>query len=265
MTAQPRLASAVMLLRDRETGGEGVEVFMVRRAVQSEFMPDMYVFPGGTVSADDRATEGTSGLCRVVVSFETDPEGRTALGSGCRAAAIREMFEEANVLLAYCDEKILAVHADTVACFAAYRQAFNERKGSLVEMARAEQLTLATDRLAYFAHWITPGLMQKRYDTHFFIATAPEEQEAIADRLETSEGVWIQPDAALQGFKQQQFPPAFPTYHQLRDLAIFRSVEEALKVVRARYVATRMPIITEKEGKQYLQLPDDDGPDSLWM
>ena len=180
MTVQPRLASAVMLLRDRGAEGEGIEVFMVRRAVQSEFMPDMYVFPGGTVATDDRAAEGTSGLCKAVVSFEADPEGRTTLGSGCRAAAIREMFEEANVLLAYRDEKILAVNADMVARFAAYRQAFNERKGSLVEMTRAEQLQLATDRLAYFAHWITPELMPKRYDTHFFIATAPEEQEAMA-------------------------------------------------------------------------------------
>lgn len=264
MTVQPRLASAVMLLRDRETEGQGIEVFMVRRAVKSEFMPDVYVFPGGTVSADDRTAEDTPDLCRAVVALQTDPEGRTALGSGSRVAAIREMFEEANVLLADCDEKILAVNADTIARFAAYRQAFNERKGSLVEMARAEHLQLATDRLVYFAHWITPELMPKRYDTHFFIAAAPQEQEAISDRLETSEGVWIEPAAALQGFKQRQFPLTFPTYHQLRDLAVFHSAQEALDVTRARYVPTRMPMMTEKDGKRYLQLPDD-GPDGFWI
>jgi 8-oxo-dGTP pyrophosphatase MutT (NUDIX family) len=254
-----------MLLRDVETEGQGIEVFMVRRAVQSEFMPDLYVFPGGSVSEDDRTAEETPDLCIAVAPSQADPEGRTALGSGARAAAIREMFEEANVLLAYRDDKILAVNADTVARFAAYRQAFNERKGSLVEMARAEHLKLATDRLAYFAHWITPELMPKRYDTHFFIATAPEEQEAIYDRLETTEGVWIQPAAALQGFKQQQFPLALPTYHQLRDLAVFHSVQDALEVTRARYIPTRRPIMTQKDGKWHLQLPDDEGPDSLWI
>src|SRR5262249_13315231 len=110
MTTQPRLASAVILLRDRETEGPGVEVFMVRRAVHSEFMPDVYVFPGGTVSADDRTAEETSAVCRAVVRILADPEGHTALGNGTRAAAIRELFEEANILLAYRDEKILAVN-----------------------------------------------------------------------------------------------------------------------------------------------------------
>jgi 8-oxo-dGTP pyrophosphatase MutT (NUDIX family) len=204
-------------------------------------------------------------MCRAVVPFQADPQGRTVLGNGTRAAAIRELFEEANVLLAYRDEKILAVNADTEARFAAYRQAFNERKGELVEMVHAEQLQLATDRLTYFAHWITPELMPKRYDTHFFIALAPEGQEAISDRLETTEGVWVRPAAALQGFEQQQFPLAFPTYHQLRDLAVFHSVQDALEVTRARDVPTCMPIITQKDGKRYFQFPDDDGPDSLWI
>ncbi|MBV9229625.1 MAG: NUDIX hydrolase, partial [Chloroflexi bacterium] len=133
------------------------------------------------------------------------------------------------------------------------------------EMARAEHLTLATDRLVYFAHWITPELMPKRYDTHFFIAPAPEEQEAIYDRLETTEGVWIQPGAALQGFKQKQFPIAFPTYHQLRDLAAFHSIQEALDAARMRYIPTHRPIMTLKDGKRHLQLPDDDSPDGLWI
>ncbi len=236
---------------------------MVRRAVHSEFMPDVYVFPGGTVSADDHIAEETPDVCRALAPFQADPEGRTALGNGTRAAAIRELFEEANILLAYRDGKILTINADSV--FAAYRQAFNERKGSLVAMARTQQLQFATDRLVYFAHWITPEVMPKRYDTHFFIAAAPEEQEAVSDYLETTEGVWLQPAAALQGFQQHQFPLAFPTYHQLRDLAVFHSVQEALDMAGARSVPTRRPIMTQKDGKQYFQLLDDDDPDSLWI
>jgi 8-oxo-dGTP pyrophosphatase MutT (NUDIX family) len=55
MTVQPRLASTVMLLRDGVEGA--LEVFMVRRVVQSEFMPDLFVFPGGSVIVDDRQLE----------------------------------------------------------------------------------------------------------------------------------------------------------------------------------------------------------------
>jgi len=94
MAIEPRLASAVMLLRDT-TSGQGIEVFMVRRVIQSDFMPDVYVFPGGSVSKDDRAAELVDGLCEPIALSAGDPEGRTRLGSGARAAAIRELFEEA--------------------------------------------------------------------------------------------------------------------------------------------------------------------------
>src|SRR6266851_776484 len=180
MAVEPRVASAVMLLRDTASG-QGMEVFMVRRVIQSDFMPDVYVFPGGSVTKDDRAAEMTAGICTPVASTTADPEGQTALGSGTRAAAIRELFEEAGKLLAFDDQ--------SVARFTTYRKAFHQRQGSLVEMARAEQLTLATDRLGYFAHWITPEGMPKRFDTHFFLTTAPSEQQAAHDRLETSEGI----------------------------------------------------------------------------
>ncbi|HEU5228904.1 MAG TPA: hypothetical protein VFU49_13895 [Ktedonobacteraceae bacterium] len=257
MAVQPRLASTVMLLRDATSGQEGIEVFMVQRAVQSEFMPNMYVFPGGSVSQDDHQAEETAGLCKPVAPTAADPEGRTALGSGARAAAIRELFEEANVLLAYRDGAMLTILEERVARFADYRQAFNERKGSLVEMARAEQLVLATDHLAYFAHWITPEGLPKRYDTHFFLATAPLEQEAAYDRLETSDGVWIRPAEALDRFQRREIPIAFPTFHQLRDLSAFRTVQEALDAASSRYVTMHLPILTQKDGKPHVYLPED--------
>src|SRR5260370_2661387 len=189
---QPRLASAIMLLRDRDAG-QGIEVFMVRRVIQSDFMPDVYVFPGGSVSADDRSAEQAEGVCTPVAPLAADPEGLTALGTGFRAAAILELFEEAGVLLAYTLRVIIAFNKQNMDRFDTYRQAFNQRKGSLVEMAHAEQLKLDTDHLGYFAHWITPEAMPKRFDTHFFLSTAPAEQQAPHHRLVTSECTWITP------------------------------------------------------------------------
>ena len=84
MIVQPRLASAVMLLQDRPSGG-GIEVFMVRRVIQSDFMPNVYVFPGGSVSKDDYATEVVGGVCAPVVTSPADPEGHTMAGNGVRA------------------------------------------------------------------------------------------------------------------------------------------------------------------------------------
>ncbi len=264
MTVQPRLASTVMLIRDMPAGQEmsGIEVFMVRRVVQSEFMPDIFVFPGGSVTADDRLAEHTEGVYEVVSPSAADPEGRTALGSGARAAAIRELFEEANVLLAHREGTVLAVNEEMVTRFANYRQAFNERKGSLVEMARAEHLVLAMNSLAYFAHWITPEGMPKRFDTHFFLASAPAQQEAVYDNLETSDGVWIRPTDAIERSRQGIFPMAFPTFHQLRDLLAFSTVQEAIQATATRYVPTHTPKLNIQDGAAEVSLPED--PDFVW-
>jgi len=256
MIVQPRLASTVLLVRDIVAEPVGLEVFMVRRVVQSEFMPDVYVFPGGSVSADDLLAEQVEELCAPVSSFVADPEGRTSLGTGVRVAAIREAFEEANVLLAYqADQQFLAIDNDAVARFAAYRQAFNERNGSIVELAKREHLLLATDSLIYFSHWITPEGAPKRYDTHFFLSSMPPEQEALYDQLETSAGTWIQPGHALERFAVGGFPLAFPTYHQLRDLARCHSVQEALVI--ERYVPTHLPLLKLIDDVQHVYLPED--------
>ena len=261
MTVQPRMASAVMLLRDIP-GEQGIEVFMVRRVIQSDFMPDVYVFPGGSVSKDDLAAERAEGVCVPVAPAAADPEGRTALGTGVRAAAIRELFEEAGVLLAYRTGLMLAITDADLARFAAFRQAFNNRQGSLVDLAHAENVQLATDHLGYFAHWITPEGMPKRFDTHFFITTAPEEQEAAHDKLETSEGVWVRPSDALQRYDNGIFPLVFATIHQLRDLAGFNSVQEALQYTMTQHVPVRMPVLVQDEGGARVYLPDDS--DNRW-
>ncbi len=258
MTVQPRQASAVMLLRDIDTASEpAIEVFMVRRVIQSDFAPDVYVFPGGSVSLDDRAAEQAEGVCTPVAPGVADPEGRTMLGTGTRAAAIRELFEEAGVLLAYRVEQILAINEEDVARFDNYRQAFHQRKGSLVEMAHAENLRLATDRLGYFTHWITPEGMPKRFDTHFFITTAPAEQQAAHDRLETSEGIWISPAEALARHERGTFPLVFATIYQLRELAAFHSVKQALESTAMQHVATRIPILVQENGSARVYLPED--------
>ncbi len=257
MTVQPRLASTVMLLRNGVGGG--IEVFMVRRVVQSEFMPDVFVFPGGSVALDDRLVEEDPTLCVAVAPSEADPEGRTALGNGLRAAAIRELFEEGNVLLAYREGQILAVGSDSVPRFAEYRQALNERKTALSAIIQAERLALATDHLGYFAHWVTPEQMPRRFDTHFFLAAAPPEQEALYDSLETSEGMWFQPAEMIARAQRGEVPLAFPTFHQLRDLAAFYTVREALNATVTRYVPAHYPVLAQEDGAASVYLPEEPG------
>lgn len=255
MPVQPRPSAAVMLLRDIQ---RGLEVFMVRRSAKSAFMPDVYVFPGGVVMEEDRNIEVAGQLCVPDRATAADPEGRTSLGHGLRVAALRELFEEANVLLAYTAKRsMLAIDERTLARFMNYRRLFHQQQGSMVAMLSSEQLVLASDQLYYFSHWITPESSPRRYDTHFFLAQAPDEQEAMYDQIETSDGVWIGPGEALGRYEDGTFDLAFPTIHQLRELAVFPTVQAALMDADQQYVRTKRPVMFEENGQTKIILPQE--------
>jgi 8-oxo-dGTP pyrophosphatase MutT (NUDIX family) len=251
-----------MLLRDAPAG-QGLEVFMVRRVIQSDFMPDVYVFPGGSVQQDDREAEQTPGICQEVTLGPADPEGRTAPGTGIRPAAIRELFEEAGILPAYYHDRMLTINDENRVRFAAWRQAFQERKGSLITLAQEEELLLTTGNLRYFSHWITPEGLPKRFDTHFFLLTAPDGQQPAYDQLETSEGLWISPALALERWQNGTFPLVFATIYQLRELATFPAVAAALQAAQTTHVQTHAPVMVEHAGQVHIHLPDDQS--EQWM
>ncbi len=254
MSVQPRPAAAIVLLRERPQGG--VETFMVRRHVRSEFVPDVYVFPGGSVKPGDREAETAPRLC---VPPTGDHLGETTLGAGLRAAAIRELFEEAGVLLAVQDGQMLAITSGQAARFAEQRRRLQQNETTLGAIALEEGLTLATDRLTYFAHWITPGAMPKRFDTFFFIAAAPEEQQAAHDQLETTAGTWIQPAEALRQYQQGTFPLVFATIHQLEALSEFTSTGSAEESLRHQAIPVIQPRAALRDGGIVIRLPGEPG------
>ena len=247
----PRPASAVVLLRDGMDGG--AEVFMVRRHVRSEFVPDAFVFPGGTVKPGDIEAERAPDLCGSV-----HQGGRTALGFGFRAAAIRECFEEAGVLIARRGAAPVAIGAADVARFASYRAGLNEGTLTLSGLCEGEGLTLATDALLHWAHWITPEAFPRRYDTHFFLTEMPDEQEAAHDQLETTEGIWIRPDEALARFERGDLPLVFATINQLRELTNLESAVSARERFSGVTPRTIMPRVVQRDGQDVILLPEED-------
>ena len=58
------------------------------------------------------------------------------------------------------------------------RQALLTRELSLAELLAGRGLALRSDLLRPFAHWITPPVEPRRYDTKFFAAALPVGQEA---------------------------------------------------------------------------------------
>ncbi len=257
-----RPASAIVLLRGKEGGG--VEVFMVRRHVQSEFVPDVFVFPGGSVKPEDRETELAPGICEPV-----EP-GPTVLGSGLRAAALRECFEEAGVLLARPagdggtagvtggTSPAPTLGPDVLVQLQEDRGKLQRKATTLRAIAEAEHLTLATDELLHWAHWITPEAMPKRFDTHFFLAAMPAGQEAAHDQLETTDSAWVSPEAALREFEEGAFPLVFATVHQLRALLGMTSVQAARAHFAGTTPRTIAPQIVVRDGGMVIVLPNEE-------
>jgi 8-oxo-dGTP pyrophosphatase MutT (NUDIX family) len=247
-----RRAAAVVLARTRAVGG--IEVFMVRRHVRSEFVPDAFVFPGGSVQPGDREAEETAGLCAPAGT------GATALGSGLRVAALRELFEEAGVLLAHRRDGPLAVDGENAERFAAYRVELAVGRTTLGSLAAREGLRLATDALLHWAHWITPEALPKRFDTHFFLAEAPDGQSPTHDDLEVTAGEWVTPEEALARHGRGDFPLVFATIHQLGALTGLASIDAARERFAAGPPRTIMPIATRlADGGIAVKLPGEPG------
>jgi 8-oxo-dGTP pyrophosphatase MutT (NUDIX family) len=249
----PRPAAAVVLMRDRAAGG--VEILMVRRHVRSDFAPDVFVFPGGSVNPGDREAEATTGLCIPA------GDGVTGLGSGFRVAALRELFEEAGVLLAYRRDTPLTLDARAVERFATHRGELCAGRTTMGSIAAREGLRLATDQLIHWAHWITPEAMPKRFDTHFFLAGAPAGQTAIHDQQEVTDSLWIAPEEALERFDRREFPLVFATVRQLRELASLTDTLSARLRFTGPTPRTIMPVATRTpDGGFMVQIADSGDP-----
>ena len=172
----PQAAATVLLVRDSKD--EGIEVFLVERASKANF-GGAFVFPGGKVDPEDGLDH-----MEAITTGSSDQELSNILGEdkgglAYWVACIRECFEEAGILIAYRDDGSPFDPSDIEERqrFVDYRNRLNAGEAVLEQMCQTEKLTLATERLAYLAHWITPKIEKRRYTTRFFIAISPSGQE----------------------------------------------------------------------------------------
>ena len=252
--APARPAATVTLVREAAGVDRSFQVFLVRRHVQSEFVPDVFVFPGGSVDGGDREAEQTAGA-----SGDWRSDDPTRPGHGFRAAAIRECFEEAGVLLAKRGQAMLTIGNSEVEHYTAHRDAVRARTSTLAGVARREGLTLAVGDLLHWAHWVTPEGFPKRFDTHFFLAAMPQGQKAIHDRLETTESVWITPEEALARYAAGTLPLVLPTERQLQELQGLTDMRAARSRFAQAPVAVR-PRVVRRGGREIIVMPGDPEP-----
>jgi 8-oxo-dGTP pyrophosphatase MutT (NUDIX family) len=244
--AVPVPAATVMMIRD---GAAGLEVFMVKRHHQIDFVAGALVFPGGKTAPGD----SDAAVHEMMDGGENWDSTMRALG----AAAIREAFEESGILLAREVGSNHLVSAERASALDHYRPKLDKKEVGLADMLRSEKLRLACDQLVHFAHWITPANMPKRFDTHFFLAAASDHHTGSHDGRETVDSVWIGPQAAIEDRKKWNV--IFPTKLNLMKLAKSTSVEAAMNAARVEPPKSVTPWIEEGPNGQILRIRDDAG------
>jgi 8-oxo-dGTP pyrophosphatase MutT (NUDIX family) len=254
----PREAAAVILVRDAPVG---LEVLLLERHPNSRFSPGAFAFPGGRVEAAD-AAPGVEVRCRGLDRAEAArrlPDVRPPERAiGFWVAALREAFEEAGILLAYGPDA-RPVDRTTLDDARAHRARCREDSARFGQLLTDLDLALATDRVAYWAHWITPEERPIRYDTRFFVATAGEDQAAEPDGHEVVGAQWTGPGEALARHRAHELVLPLPTQRILGTLSEHRDVSALLAAARGREIRPVRPRILRDAGGERILLPDDPG------
>lgn len=201
---RPRDAAIAVLIRRAE---RGVEVFWMRRGPKLRFAGGFYAFPGGKVDPADA---------------DVPVEGALGEEAVLRAAAAREAFEEAGVLLAPGGDRLGR------GALSAMRQELVEGRAGFGELLRRNGLTLVASELPFAGRWITPPFLPVRFDARFFLVEVAPGTELEAASGEAVEAEWIRPADAIRRWEEGSALLHPPTLHVLRCLERFPSAQEAL-------------------------------------
>lgn len=239
-------AATVMMLRDTDNGPE---VFMVVRHHEIDFASGALVFPGGKADKADFEL-GLRAHCGKADEFD---DKELAL----RIASIRESFEECGILLAREKGANDFVSAARLKELDGWRDRFNNRDATMLEFAEAENLEFAVDALGFYAHWITPEMMPKRFDTYFYMARAPQDHIGAHDGSESVDSVWITAAQAIAEADAKKRTVIFPTRMNIEKLAQNNSVDDALAACGD--VVTVIPFIEKEGDKSFLRIQPNAG------
>ncbi len=256
VTDPPRPAATVIMLRDGTGDGsaKGLEVFLIKRHLKSNVLGGAFVFPGGKVDKLDAQLDTATHLDQPLPDLhsalnEADIDNLTA--AGLYIAAVREVFEESGILFAEGASHAKAEQATALL-----------REGQPFDAVLARmKLRLQTRSLAPWSRWITPvspTVMNKRFDTRFFVAAAPAGQVATHDNFEATESTWLTPRAALELQRDGQIEMAPPQIMTLAHISRFATVEAAMADARSRKPSIILPHSFQLDGERVICYPGDE-------
>ena len=181
------------------------------------FAPDMHVFPGGRVDAADadpilvaRSVVAPAAAARGLGGALDAPMARAS-----HVAAVRELFEEAGVLLADAADGARAVPTRAVS---AARSALVGGEATFAGIAVDLDLRLRTDLLVPLSRWVTPPFLPRRFDARFFAAELPGGNRVSFEGGEVAGHAWMRPTDALLAMAAGRLAMWVPTSTTLQQL-----------------------------------------------
>ena len=243
-----------MLLRQ---GASNIEVLMLRRNLNLEFIGGAYVFPGGKVDKSDRDPEVIGRSLNLGDLECSRALGLSMGGVGYFVAAIRETFEEAGIFIGSRSDGSVPTEEE----LSGAREDLLMKRSDFAGVLAKEDLYMDLSQLVYFAHWITPDSQPKRYDTRFFVASAPVGQLGMHDDSETVSHLWIDPNEALSEAKSSGFEIVLPTRQNLMAVANYKTVNEVLEAAKQSKKTVVVPKLTRGPQGLELILPWEEGYD----
>jgi 8-oxo-dGTP pyrophosphatase MutT (NUDIX family) len=210
----------------------------MERAATMAFAPGALVFPGGAVDAADLA------LAKQMAGDLPLDE------AAARIAAVRETLEESGLGIVFPD-------GFPVEALTAIRQAMVEG-AVFADLLAAHGVTLDLHALTPFARW-HPAPFEgatRVFDTRFYLARAPQGQEAQADATENVHLLWISATAILARCDAGEGRVIFPTRRNLERLAQYDSFAAIEAHAAAIPIEKVTPWMEERVDGRHLCIPD---------
>ena len=229
--------NAATIIITREKPGQKPDILCLKRASTMAFAAGAFVFPGGAVDPDDQ---------HIANQLEHDLAQDEA---AARIAAIRESIEECGIGIG-----VTSLTPDTLS---AVRKGLHQKQ-LFSDLLVAHELHISLDALTPFARWQPSGrTMAKRiYDTRFYLARAPEGQEASVDETENVDLLWSSAIDILARCDAGDGHIIFPTRRNLERIAPWDS-HDALVTHTASFPVEKItPWIEDRDGEQHLCIPD---------
>jgi len=146
------------------------------------------------------------------------------------------------------------------------RQELNNKEITFKDICMSESLRLRAKNIVPCAHWITPAIEPKRFDTRFFLAKVNAKQLASHDGFELTESFWIKPVEALNKLKNGEMNMILPTIKNIEKLAEFSSSTEAFNYFDGlgdNAIPPILPKFIKRDGEWVGFLPGEEGYDNV--